>query len=122
MSALDLSHSPSIEAALIGLDNRNRLELVDSVSLEKNAPALDSLDVGEVRGEGDTASYSDSERSGSEAYNDQLFTIVAPNSAVEAQEIAGQKPNPGTTSELKKGLAAVASASEAVGKSGRAHV
>jgi len=34
MSALDLSHSPSIEAVIIGLDNRTRFDLVESESLD----------------------------------------------------------------------------------------
>ena len=112
MSAFDFSHSPSVESVIIGLNSQNRFDLVESASLETITPAYSSPRVDTTEG-GDAESFDDFERSESE--KGEFIALIAHNSNLEAQEIAGQKPANSSDTLIKKGLANVASPSAAVG-------
>ncbi len=117
MSALDLSHSPSIEAVIIGLHSRDRFDLVESGDLEDKIPAFDTSSYGPAFGEFDDVNavefIADSEASIVEYEN--VVSLAAHNSKIEAQEFAGQKLDSKSDSQIKKGIAIVASPSETVG-------
>ncbi|MBT5941913.1 MAG: hypothetical protein HN731_01725 [Rhodospirillaceae bacterium] len=117
MSALDLSHSPSIEAVIIGLHSRDRFDLVESETLEDRIPVFDTSSYGPSFGESEDVNavefIADSEESVVEYEN--VITLAAHNSRIEAQEFADPKLNNNSDNPIKKGIAIVASPSEAVG-------
>jgi hypothetical protein len=115
MPALDLSYTPSIEAALIGLDNRPRFDLVESEPLEQNSPAFAESSVRSIEESGGVAYFEDEDTSSSKDRYEDVKALVEHNSKIEAQEIAGQPAAPTTENHIKKGLAHVASAAETVG-------
>ncbi|MBT4589311.1 MAG: hypothetical protein HON14_06320 [Rhodospirillaceae bacterium] len=111
MSALDLSHSPSIEAVIIGLDNRTRFDLVESESLDQNIPAFAQPSFRTIEEGGDVSYSADDQNSHN---NENVLAFLPHNSKIEAQEIASQ-PDSSKEPAIKKGIAIVASASESVG-------
>tara|TARA_B100000315_G_scaffold260653_1_gene323733 strand:- start:2759 stop:3415 length:657 start_codon:yes stop_codon:yes gene_type:complete len=117
MSALDLSHSPSIEAVIIGLHSRDRFDLVESGTLEDRIPAIDTSSYGPSFGGFDDVNavefISESENSSAEFEN--VISLVAHNSRLEAQELGDQNSEDKPTIQVKKGIAMVASPSEIVG-------
>ena len=112
MSMSDFWHSPSIDATLAGLNNRQRVDVQDGASLEQSSPVAAEPLVRVLEG---AAGSSFGENNN---FNDQTgngLSFVEHNSKIEAQEIARQAPAVKSDIVAKKGMAVVPSASESVG-------
>ena len=112
MSMSDFWHSPSIDATLAGLNNRQRVDVQDGASLEQSSPVAAEPLVRVLEG---AAGSSAGENNN---FNDQTgngLSFVEHNSKIEAQEIARQAPAVKSDIVAKKGMAVVPSASESVG-------
>jgi hypothetical protein len=112
MSMSDFWHSPPIDTAIAGLNNRPRVDLQDGASPEQSRPVATELSARVIEG---TAGGSFGENIDFQGQNSDSAAVIEHNSKIEAQEIARQPSALKTGAGSKKGIAVVASAAESVG-------
>ncbi len=112
MSMSDFWHSPPIDTAIAGLNNRPRVDLQDGASPEQSRLVATEPSARVIEG---TAGGSFGENIDFQGQNSDSAAVIEHNSKIEAQEIARQPSALKTGAGSKKGIAVVASAAESVG-------
>ncbi len=112
MSMSDFWHSPPIDTAIAGLNNRPRVDLQDGASPEQSRPVATELSARVIEG---TAGGSFGENIDFQGQNSDSAAVIEHNSKIEAQEIAHQPSALKAGAGSKKEIAVVASAAESVG-------
>ena len=114
MSISDLWHSPLIDAAVAGLKNPNRVDLQESVTLEKSSPVVFEPSVRLIES---VAKSNFGFKNGLGNQDDESLAFIEHNSKIEAQDIALQATASKANGSSNKPIAVVASAAETVGTS-----
>ena len=112
MSMSDFWHSPPIDTAIAGLNNRPRVDLQDGASPEQSRPVATEPSARVIEG---TAGGSFGENIDFQGQNSDSAPVIEHNSRIEAQEIARQPSALKAGAGSKTGIAVVASAAESVG-------
>lgn len=112
MSMSDFWHSPPIDTAIAGLNNRPRVDLQDGASPEQSRPVATEPSARVIEG---TVGGSFGENIDFQGQNSDSVAVIEHNSKIEAQEIARQPSALKADAGSKKGIAVVASAAESVG-------
>ena len=112
MSMSDFWHSPIIDAAVTGLNDRPRVDSKDGASLEQGGLAPGEPSVRSVEG---AARSGFGENNSFQSQSSESIEVIEHNSKIDAQEIARQPLYTKSDVGSKKGIAIVASPSQSVG-------